>query len=536
MRPACFALVLLGGLLTGLLPAGDAPKEDTVPDEQDLVFFHDARPYLFRLHVRIDGRPLHAAWSEFLLALFRSLDVDGNGSLDATELERAPNPRQLLQLLQGAASIEPDAPPEFRDVDGDPADDKVTLAELKDYYRRAGVGPLQVQLAWRVNDTDSLTEALFRHLDSDQDDKLSAPEMTVAALRRLDANDDDVLTVDELGPRAGGAEVLFRTLPNPDPVPESFPLRLLNPGDGPRLAAELLKRYGPDGNGRRAREELAHWPACTPDLELTVRLGETVRGDWFGEVKGGLPVNKSVPGALLVKLPDTQLEVLRRAGGGLKLEGARGQWRARFTAADKDHDGLLDRREIYREPFEFVALQRLADRDGDGKLSEKELNAFLDLQEKGLAAFTLLTLADRGRPLFELLDADHDGRLGPRELQAAWTRLSAWDRDGDGLVARSEVPRQFQLTLSHGQQAPVEQGGPLPGYGPASRPRYPAQGPLWFQKMDLNRDGDLSRREFLGTDEEFRRLDADGDGFITLEEAEQADARLRKTKTTPPYP
>src|SRR5262249_52962975 len=158
----------------------------------------EARPYLFRLHVRIDGRPLHAAWSEFLLALFRSLDVDGNGSLDATELERAPNPRQLLQLLQGAASIDPDAPPELRDVEGDPADGKVTLAELKDYYRRAGVGPLQVQLAWRVNDADSLTEALFRHLDSDRDDKLSAAEMSVAALRRLDANDDDVLTVDEL--------------------------------------------------------------------------------------------------------------------------------------------------------------------------------------------------------------------------------------------------------------------------------------------------------------------------------------------------
>src|SRR5262249_50005930 len=180
MRPACFALALLGVLLTGLLLAGDAPKEETAPDEQDLVFFHDARPYLFRLHVRIDGRPLHAAWSEFLLVLFRSLAVAATGSPGATELERPPTPRQLLQRLQGAASIEPDAPPEFHDVDAAPADGKVTLAELKDYYRRAGVGPLQVQLAWRVKDADSLTEALFRNLDSDQDDKLSAAEMSVA--------------------------------------------------------------------------------------------------------------------------------------------------------------------------------------------------------------------------------------------------------------------------------------------------------------------------------------------------------------------
>ena len=40
--------------------------------------------------------------------------------------------------------------------------------------------------------------------------------------------------------------------------------------------------------------------------------------------------------------------------------------------------------------------------------------------------------------------------------------------------------------------------------------------------MDRNGDGDVSRREFLGTDEEFRRLDRDGDGLISAEEAEPA--------------
>jgi Ca2+-binding EF-hand superfamily protein len=531
MRHTGFALVLLGALLTGILLAGAAPREEAEPDQQDLVFFHEARPYLFRLHVQIDGQPLPVAWSDFLFALFRFLDADGNGSLDPTELARLPNPRQLLQLLQGAGSIEPDAPPEFRDVDRAPADGKVTLAELKDYYRHAGVGPLQVQVAWRVNDADSLTDALFRLLDRNQDDKLSAAEMDVVALRRLDANNDDMLTVNELGARTGESEMVFRILPNSDPIPASFPLRLFHPGDAAQLTADLVKRYGPDGMGKRAGQELAQWPACTPDLELTVRLGRKLGADEFSEMKSGLTISKSVPGSLLIRLPETQVEVLGREGGALGLDGVRRQWRARFAAADTNHDGILDPREIYREPFEFVALQRLADRDGDGKLSEKELNAFLDVQEKGLVAFAMLTLADRGRPLFEFLDADHDGRLGPRELQTAWTRLALWDRDGDGLVARDEVPHQLQLTLSHGNQAPTEQGAPLPGYGPAARPHSLAQGPLWFQKMDRNHDGDVSRREFLGTDEEFRRLDADGDGFITLEEAELADTRLRKAKT-----
>ncbi|HEV3235798.1 MAG TPA: hypothetical protein VGZ25_02350, partial [Gemmataceae bacterium] len=54
------------------------------------------------------------------------------------------------------------------------------------------------------------------------------------------------------------------------------------------------------------------------------------------------------------------------------------------------------------------------------------------------------------------------------------------------------------------------------------------KGPVWFRKMDRNGDGDVSRREFLGSDEDFRRIDADGDGLISLEEAEKADEWYRK--------
>ena len=40
----------------------------------------------------------------------------------------------------------------------------------------------------------------------------------------------------------------------------------------------------------------------------------------------------------------------------------------------------------------------------------------------------------------------------------------------------------------------------------------------------------MSRREFLGTDAQFRTIDTDGDGLISVEEAEAFDRKMREKR------
>src|SRR5262249_8456571 len=188
------------------------------------------------------------------------------------------------------------------------------------------------------------------------------------------------------------------------------------------------------------------------------------------------------------------------------------------------------------------SLFKVMDRDGDGKLYEKEVRAYLDelqdLQGRALAGCVSLTIGDQGRGGFDLVDTNKDGRVSVREMGGAVKRDARLGQDGDNCISRGEIPRAYTLTARQGPSSPAS----LPSnmavvdYNMMTPqvPRGPGKGPLWFQKMDRNHDGDVSRREFLGTDEEFARLDIDGDGLISVEEAEQADARLRKPKTTAP--
>src|SRR5262249_43538435 len=143
--------------------------------------------------------------------------------------------------------------------------------------------------------------------------------------------------------------------------------------------------------------------------------------------------------------------------------------------------------------------------DADGKLTFAELENFLGLIGQGVGCQTVVTVADRGRNLFDLLDADRDGRLDLRELNAAVRLLAGAAGQGRITVARDQIPRQFRLTVGLGVSAtsfgPVLLAGQVKR--PAPAPVAVARGPRWFRAMDRNGDGYLFPQEFLGSPELF---------------------------------
>jgi Ca2+-binding EF-hand superfamily protein len=162
------------------------------------------------------------------------------------------------------------------------------------------------------------------------------------------------------------------------------------------------------------------------------------------------------------------------------------------------------------------ALFRLADRDGDGRVTPKEFETFLALHAQGAQSFITATASDQSPGLFELLDESGDGRLSLRELYTAHQRLQKLMGENENALEHKHLPRRLGLEISRGGPTPRAAKAEITTAEQSSR-----AGPAWFRRMDRNGDGYVSRREFLGSLAQFKLLDQDGDGLISPAEAEK---------------
>jgi Ca2+-binding EF-hand superfamily protein len=326
---------------------------------------------------------------------------------------------------------------------------------------RANFAPV----VWRIEpptpDASRIDAALFRALDADRDGKLSRRELADAPrlLKYFDDDEDDALTPAEI--LAGSATAT--------PVGESRPSVRLDPwfGAQPGMVARVEIGGGAKPSLRWASK--GRWDVAVRAGTSPIDAGETTRF-YLGLFSAAAGDKPSVAKA--------------------DLEGDLGQ------------RALLD-------------LFDAADRDGDGKLTQAELERFLALATRGAMCQTRVTVSDRGRNLFDALDANRDGRLDLRELARA------------GSIDPDRLPLQVRIDIRRGTASPA--------FGPvrlarakdaANKTPAPQKGdvPRWFTAMDRNGDGVVSPREFLGPPEAFRKLDANGDGVIDADEARRAES------------
>jgi Ca2+-binding EF-hand superfamily protein len=546
MSQGCKPLATLVAFLLLAFPAiADSPKPAS--DAYYLLYLAPARPYWLRLHIRCDGKPVADLWESALDKLFANLDVNGDGFLDAFECRRVPHSVALNQVIQsGYPLLRSFNSPELKELDTN-GDGKLSRAELGEYYRKANPPLVRVQPQFNPDPyADNITRTIFNLLDSDRSGRLTQAKLQQAEklLERFDADDDECLTVLELIPDLQ----VSRFTPQPAKNPTAL---LFFPAHAPPkdLAQKLLAIYDRDNDYQLSRKEIALDDAAfaaldrdgngqldvpeladffahgLPDLEVELNLDSAPgRVSKMISRRESLPLRDSSPGRIVV-MADRQLlsvgessaPMLNRRGGA-----TRDSYRQGFTqlflqaAAGKS---FVEEKDLSGPSVQTLKpYLALADRDGDGKLTMQEFTAFLELQFQFIDTPLSVAFFNLTPNWFVDLDTNRDGRLSRRELRDAWKTLSAKYPVVNGALERPNAKEEWNIAFSRGPMVPI----PALSYISPPPPPVPTRGPLWFRKMDRNRDGFVSRREFLGTREEFDRIDTDGDGLIDPEEAEKA--------------
>jgi Ca2+-binding EF-hand superfamily protein len=536
-----------------------------------LVFLAEQRPVFVRLRITSGDRPFEASWIDAIRALHASLDRNGDGKLTTKEVDDKTF-AALLRLATGAGNS-----PTIAAMDVAPKDDIISVDELAEALRPI-LGPFR--LDFRRQSTGR-TDALFDQLDRDKDGALTRPELSAIAgsLRPLDLDDDEMIGSYELESFNGSesAALMDRAAGRRSQFTGIAPVIEVPAGESPlRFARLLIRKYDrakEDGARERPDDKLSPEEfAVDPDafaradsnkdgaldarelqkflarapIDLTLDL--TVSPDASGQstVRAAAGEAKSEK-AQVRQLADGDVEFgvgqvrldIRVEGRDTTTEAVRQILTQRFKFADANKDGYIEGKErpMLEAPRSALAgLWPVIDRDGDGKVYLKELLAFGDRQAEVARHRLVLTTDDQARAIFGILDTDRDRRLGTREVMRTVDRVMTWDRDGDGQISPDEIPYHFLVTISR-SGLPGLTGGPILA-APAARsmavaqPAGPSAGPDWFQKMDSNQDGDVSRREFLGPRDQFERLDRDKDGLIDPDEA-RAGAPAKAKDTSP---
>jgi Ca2+-binding EF-hand superfamily protein len=541
------------------------PPDDsrrTSDDFHAVLVFAPGRPQLLGLRARVDGVGLRATRREFARGLLRQHDASGDEQLSQQEAAGVPPLVKPDGVSRPYTLVDT-----WASVDLAPPDDKISLAELVDYLDRTWGSLLSISVrAPRATPTVDL----FALLDTDRDARLTETELTAASTRLslLDLNDDELITLDELvtpglSPRDGAS---LRS-----------PLVSLETADQRSDAlARLLDEYG-SGTGAGEREVEVEKLSLIPtdlerfDLNCNGRLDRAELRNWLenGEAQNllGLEFFRTKRGKSQFRLIENASAGPREqpAGShsrihwdlnGLELEfrvaPARGTatdnrtfFLQKFAQADDDKNRTLGSQEFtaLASGLAQAGLSSLTfevvDRNQDGEISEQEFADILQQDTTAHQSRIELVLTHQGDSLFDMLGGAGDRRLSARDLKATRDFLTRVDSDRDGTIHPTDLIGKYRISAELGQSAIFRNStsggmrGGMTNRSMGSPDGTPGSGPAWFQKMDLNRDGDVSKREFLGPLSAFRRLDRDGDELLSPAEVKELEPDERGPAEAP---
>ena len=169
-----------------------------------------------------------------------------------------------------------------------------------------------------------------------------------------------------------------------------------------------------------------------------------------------------------------------------RARNARGQF-------DQDKDGLVSREEYPGDPRAFEK----ADRDRDGKLEWKEL---VRMAGQELEDIRRRTKSPGKYEFFELFDLNYDRLITLAEYDGPARSFRQVDENGDGVVEYYEIYPELRPDRM-------------------ARARPEPEDLTVIATLDADGDGRVSRAEWKGSAAAWKRVDRNGDGWLTTADA-----------------
>jgi hypothetical protein len=474
-----------------------------------LLLLASTRPVVVDLAVFIDGKGFRERREEWIDEVVAAAKKQASGgAVDGNKPDEQTGTNEVDAASVGGASAEPveESPPRL----GGPtvaaqarkaptmrermmnylstSGSEVEREEVHWLLAEWGAGPAIVVLGPGLSWQRANLAPLLAALDQDANGDLSANEIAQAdtVMKRADADGNDVVDVSELRRQSDRPATIA------GPSGYSLVVMLDANTDWDLLATNLMRVYSANA------EDSSVAPAPQLLQDRIARGDPGLNGSQLEEL-----CSVAADVTLRVDFTTAKADALQpNAVTLLSTAAALASVGEPAAVATADAISIA----VSGDFVEFSAAQQAASDTNEATASQLAIGAVID-----------------GNPLERLLDRDQDGRFTLRERQELFRLLAALDRNQDGQLAASEIPVPIRLAVTLGPQVHQLLRAPT-GSVRAISPRAPAEAPPdWFVSMDKNGDRDLARGEFLGTTEQFRQFDTDGDGLLSVAEVLKLD-------------